>query len=336
MPSVSIVILNYNGRHFLEKFLPTVIKYSAECEIVVADNNSSDGSLDLLNSSFPEIKIITFNQNHGFCEGYNRALAQLTSEYFILLNSDIEVTENWIEPIIALFETDEKIAAVQPKLLDYNAKDKFEYAGGAGGFIDKYGYPFCRGRIFGTIEHDHGQYNDTREIFWASGACLIIRGELFGKYGGFDKDFFAHMEEIDLCWRMKLDEHKIYYCAESVLYHVGGGTLSYSNPRKTYLNFRNSLLVLIKNLPNKELLPKLLFRWLMDYVAALKFLLSGDFKDALMVFKAHLYIWYNLNKTLSKRKSSISSKNGTPGVYQKSLLFSYHIARVRKFTNLKF
>lgn len=336
MSSVSIVILNYNGRHFLDKFLPTVLKYSSGCEVVIADNNSSDGSLDLLNGSFPEVQIITFDKNYGFCGGYNRALAQLNSDFFVLLNSDIEVTENWIEPIISLFESDEKIATVQPKLLDYYAKSKFEYAGGAGGFLDKYGYPFCRGRIFDSIEQDHGQYNDTREIFWASGACLFIRGELFKQYGGFDEDFFAHMEEIDLCWRMKTDTYKVLCCAGSTVYHVGGGTLAYSNPRKTYLNFRNSLLVLIKNLPLQKLPLKLLFRWFMDYVAALKFMLSGDFRDALMVIKAHLYIWRNLRRTLNKRKLRISTKDELVGVYQKSILFSYHIARVRKFIDLKF
>lgn len=336
MASVSIVILNYNGRHFLEKFLPIVLKYSKGCEVVVADNHSSDGSLDLLKNLFPEVQIITFNRNYGFCGGYNRALTQLNSDFFVLLNSDIEVTENWIEPVISLFESDNKIAAVQPKLLDYNTKNKFEYAGGAGGFIDKFGYPFCRGRLFETIEHDHGQYNNTREIFWASGACLFIRGDLFKKYGGFDEDFFAHMEEIDLCWRMKIDGYKVLYCAESVIYHVGGGTLAYSNPRKTYLNFRNSLLLLLKNLPKRKLPSKLLFRWLMDYVAALKFILSGDYNDAFMIIKAHIYVLKNLKKTLNKRKLSISSKEKLVGVYQKSLLFSYHIARVRKFINLKF
>jgi len=336
MASVSIVILNYNGRNYLKKFLPTTIKHSKGFDIVIADNNSTDGSVEFLSESYPELQLIKFNENHGFCEGYNKAIDQLNSDFFVLLNSDIEVTENWIEPIINLFEKDVKIAAAQPKLLDYNKKSKFEYAGGAGGFIDKYGYPFCRGRIFDTIEADQGQYNETSEIFWASGACLFIKGELFRKYNGFDKDFFAHMEEIDLCWRMKRDGYKVYFCSESVIYHVGGGTLSYSNPKKTYLNFRNSLLVLIKNLPVRELLIKLLFRWVMDYIAAVKFLVTGNILDAAMVIKAHFYIWKNINKTLGKRKSIKTTSINMPGVYNKFLLFSYHIARVRKFSDLKF
>lgn len=336
MASVSIVILNFNGRHFLEKFLPSVVKHSDGYEIVVADNNSSDGSVDFLKESFPQLKLITFPENYGFCGGYNRALEQLNSDLFILLNSDIEVTENWIEPVIKLFENDDKIAAVQPKLLDFQFKDKFEYAGGAGGFIDKYGYPFCRGRIFDTIEADIGQYDDTREIFWASGACLFIRADLFSSFGGFDDDFFAHMEEIDLCWRMKQDGFKIYYCGESIVYHVGGGTLAYSNPRKTYFNFRNSLLVLIKNLPKQSLIWKIPIRWLVDYVAVAKFLFSGNAKDAFMIIKAHIYIWKNLVRTLKKRKSIRETDKNLTGLYPKFLLFGYHIARVRKFSDMNF
>ena len=336
MASISIVILNFNGRHHLEKFLPTVITNSPGCEVVVADNGSNDNSIDFVRAQFPEVKLIIFDKNYGFCGGYNRALFQLHSDYFILLNSDIETTDNWIGPVIKLFESDTTIAAIQPKLLDFNSRTKFEYAGGAGGFIDKFGYPFCRGRIFDTIETDTGQYNDNREIFWASGACLFIRSKLFKKYGGFDEDFFAHMEEIDLCWRMKNDGHKIYYCSGSTLYHVGGGTLAYANPRKTYLNFRNSLMVLIKNLSSKELVYKLTFRWIMDYVAALKFAITGNFKDAIMVIKAHLYIWNNLRKNLNKRSKLKKSIKYLSGIYQKFLLYQYHIAGVRKFKDLHF
>lgn len=334
MASVSIVILNFNGRHFLETFLPTVMLHSPGCDIVVADNGSDDDSVVFIRDSFPSIKLILFDKNYGFCGGYNRALFQLDSDYFVLLNSDIETTENWIEPVLRLFKSDKNIGAIQPKLLDYYERDKFEYAGGAGGFIDKYGYPFCRGRIFDTIETDGGQYDDDREIFWATGACIFIKSELFKKYGGFDEDFFAHMEEIDLCWRMKNHGHKIFYCAESVLFHVGGGTLAYSNPRKTYLNFRNSLMVLIKNLDSTELMKKLVFRWIMDYVAALKFLISGDFKDASMIIKAHFYIWKNLRGNLKKRSKQNNSIKKLSGVYQKFLLFKYHIAGVRKFRDL--
>lgn len=336
MATVSIVILNFNGRNFLEKFLPSIIKYSTGHEIVVADNNSSDGSISFLEQSFPEVRLIVFSENYGFCGGYNRALDQLDSDFFVIINSDVEVTENWIDPVIQLFEHDEKIAAIQPKILDYNFKDKFEYAGGAGGFIDRYGYPFCRGRIFDTIETDVGQYDDTREIFWATGACIFVRAKLFKSYGGFDEDFFAHMEEIDLCWRMKLDGYKVFYCGQSVVYHVGGGTLAYSNPRKTYLNFRNSLLLLIKNLPITSLIWKLPFRWLVDYVAATKFFLSGDIKDAFMVIKAHVYVGKNLIKTFKKRKSQTKAVKNLAGIFPKLLLFQYHIARLRKFSDLNF
>lgn len=336
MASVTIVILNYNGKHFLEKFLPTVERCSKGYNIVIADNNSDDESVTFLKESFPHLQLIQLDQNYGFCGGYNRALSKIESDYFVLLNSDIEVTNGWIKNIIRLFEKDDKIAAVQPKLLDYNRRNKFEYAGGAGGFIDKYGYPFCRGRIFDTIETDVGQYNKTTEIFWASGACLFVKAHLFKKYGGFDEDFFAHMEEIDLCWRMKHDGYKVMYSPDSVLYHVGGGTLAYANPRKTYLNFRNSVLVLIKNLPANELIWKLAFRWAMDYVAIGKFVLSGHFKDALMILKAHFYILNNLNKNLKKRSSNMISGEKLVGIYPKFLLFKYHIARVRKFSDLKY
>ena len=336
MVSLSIVILNYNGRHFLAKFLPTVIKHSENCDIVVADNNSDDDSVSYLKSTFPKIRLIELDQNYGFCGGYNKALFQLEAEYFILLNSDIEVTEKWTIPIIRMFEMDDRIAAIQPKLLDFNHKDKFEYAGGAGGYIDKFGYPFCRGRIFDTIEIDHGQYNDECRIFWASGAAIAIKAELFKSYGGFDEDFFAHMEEIDLCWRLQRDGQKIMYCPDSVIYHVGGGTLAYSNPQKTYLNFRNSLLVLIKNLPLHQMPWKVMFRIAMDYVAAIKFLLTGQFRDAAMIIKAQLYIAINLKKTLKKRPKKIKPLGNLSGIYPKFLLFQYHIARVRKFSNLRF
>lgn len=336
MAKISIVILNYNGRFFLEKFLPSVIKFSPSCEVVVADNHSTDQSIEFLKENYPQISLLEFQQNFGFCGGYNRALEDLNSEYFVILNSDIEVTENWIEPVISLFESDEKIAAIQPKLLDYNRKGKFEYAGGAGGFIDTFGYPFCRGRIFDTIETDNGQYDDTREVFWATGACFFIRGELFKHYGGFDESFFAHMEEIDLCWRMKKDGYKIYHCGESMVYHVGGGTLTYANPRKTYLNFRNSLLVLIKNLPPHELVWKLPMRWMIDYVAAAKFFLSGNFKDSLMIFKAHVYVIGHFSSTLKKRKKTLEKSLNRAGMYPKFLLFDYHIAGVRNFDDLKF
>lgn len=336
MARISIVILNFNGSNYLRRFIPSVIEHSSGCEIVVADNRSSDDSVLLLKKEFPEVKVLEFDQNYGFCGGYNRALSVLDADYFALVNSDIEVTENWVEPIRKLFESDRQIAAIQPKLLDFNDKNKFEYAGGAGGFIDKFGYPFCRGRIFDTIENDIGQYDDTREVFWATGACLFINAELFRQYGGFDETFFAHMEEIDLCWRMKEDGYKIYSCGESVVYHVGGGTLKYANPRKTYLNFRNSLMVLIKNLSIKEMLWKLPARCLMDYVAVITFWISGRFRDSLMIVRSHAYIISHFAEIWKKRKATSSKKQNRQGIYPKFLLFDYHIARVRKFSDLKF
>jgi len=336
MATVSIVILNYNGRHFLEKFLPSVIAYSPGHEVVVADNHSLDDSVAFLSAAFPQIRIILFQENLGFCQGYNLALQQVVSDYFVILNSDIEVTEGWLDPILEILNSDPKIAAVQPKLLDYQKRDNFEYAGGAGGFIDKFGYPFCRGRLFESIEKDYGQYDDTREVFWATGACLIVRAELFRKYKGFDADFFAHMEEIDLCWRLKKDGYKVIYCGESAVYHVGGGTLPHSNPRKTYLNFRNSLLVLIKNLPLRELLVKVPFRWMVDYVAVVKFLMDGKWKDAGMIFKAHWYIAGHFLYFFRKRGDHGTVFKKLRGVYDGFLLFQYHIAGVRKFTDLKF
>ncbi len=336
MATVSVVILNYNGRDFLEKFLPSVIQHSKGHEIVVADNNSSDESVSFLRQNYPEIHLIIFRENHGFCGGYNRALEQLTADYFVLLNSDIEVTENWIGPIIELFENDEQIAAIQPKLLDYNDRSKFEYAGGAGGFMDLYGFPFCRGRFFDTIETDAGQYDDTVEIFWATGACFFIRANLFKAYHGFDEEFFAHMEEIDLCWRMKRDGYKIFNCSESTVYHVGGGTLAYRNPRKTYLNFRNSLMVLIKNLPKGSLAWKLIVRWLVDYAAIVKFLGSGQLNDAIMVLKAHLYILKNFNRIKGKKIHDTENTLILAGQFPGFLLFQYYFKRVRKFKDLHF
>lgn len=336
MARIAIVILNYNGISFLEKFLPSVIQHSPGCQVVVADNCSMDQSCRFVEENFPQIQLIKHETNFGFCEGYNRALFQLNADYFVLLNSDVEVTPDWIEPIMKLFDQDLKIAAIQPKLLDFYQKSKFEYAGGAGGFIDRLGYPFCRGRIFGDIETDHGQYNDTREVFWASGACLFIRSDLFKQYGGFDNSFFAHMEEIDLCWRMKKDGYKIVACGASVVYHVGGGTLTYANPRKTYLNFRNSLMVLIKNLPLGQLAWKLPARWMIDYLAFTKFVLTGNFLDGIMIFKAHFYLIANFWRVFKKRNSSSHQARLLSGIFPGFLLFQHHLRGVSKFSDLKF
>ena len=334
MQKTAVVILNYNGAHFLRKFLPGVIKNSRDHEIVVADNGSTDESATIVKELFPTIKYLQFDNNYGFCGGYNRALAQIDSDYYILLNSDVEVTENWIEPVIKLFQHYPDVAAIQPKMLAYDDRHRFEYAGAAGGWIDALGYPFCRGRIFSDMEQDTGQYNDTTEVFWASGACLFIRAELYHRFGGLDDDFFAHMEEIDLCWRMKHAGYKILYTDRSVIYHVGGGTLNKTNPRKTYFNFRNGLVLLIKNLPASEWW-KIPVRIGLDWVASAKFLFTGKFGDALMVLKAHLHVLVNFPKHIKKRKKIHHDKNIETGKYNSVLLYDYHVADRKTFGSLK-
>ncbi len=303
MPSVAVVILNWNGREFLKKFLPSVIEHSqAEAEIIVADNASTDSSIEFLQENFPLVRIIENRTNGGFARGYNEALNHVEADYFILLNSDIEVTENWIKPVIGLMEQDHQVAACQPKLRSYYHPEKFEYAGAAGGFIDKFGYPFCRGRIFMDIEDDLGQYDDVREIFWATGACLFVRANLYKEFHGLDEDFFAHMEEIDFCWRMKNAGYKIMYCPDSVVFHVGGGTLPKKSSHKTYLNFRNNLSLLYKNLPERMIIPVFAVRFQLDGIAALKFLLDGGFGDFYAVLRAHLYFYRNFLKLRRRRK----------------------------------
>ncbi|NCC71603.1 glycosyltransferase family 2 protein, partial [bacterium] len=302
---VAVVILNWNGKKFLEKFLPAVIKNSKDiAEVIVADNDSKDDSVEFLKKKFPEVRIIINKTNGGFSKGYNDALKQVDADIYILLNSDIEVTENWIRPIINLMQSDESIAACQPKIKSFYSKNEFEYAGAAGGFIDTLGYPFCRGRLFQSIEIDNGQYNDTCEIFWATGACMFVRAEVYHKFGGLDEDFFAHMEEIDFCWRVKNAGYKIMYCADSVIYHVGGGTLPKSSSRKTYLNFRNNLSLLFKNLPANKLHCVMLLRLILDFIAALKFLLNGDFKDAIAVTKAYIHFYFILPTNYKKRHTN--------------------------------
>ena len=333
MPKVAIVILNWNGEKFLKKFLPIVIQHSIDtAEIIVADNASSDDSVAFLNKNFPEIRIIQNNSNGGFAKGYNDALAHVNADYYILLNSDVEVTKNWITPIIELMESNKNIAACQPKILSYHEPEKFEYAGAGGGFLDKYGYPFCRGRLFQTLEKDNGQFDDTIEIFWATGACMFVRAELYHKAGGLDNDFFAHMEEIDLCWRLKNDGYKIMYCPKSVVYHVGGGTLPKSSSRKTYYNFRNNALLLFKNLPSNKLLFILFSRLFLDGIAAIKFLIEGGWKDLYAVFRAHLSFYKNFCKTKKKRKKL--KQNQVSGIYNSNIAIDYFIRKKKHFSNL--
>ena len=305
---IAVVILNWNGKALLKKFLPSVIAHSKEAEIFVADNNSSDDSIPFLTESFPEISIVRNNDNYGFAGGYNHALKHIKADVFCLLNNDVEVTENWLQPIIAHFKSHPDVAIIQPKLLDFKQKDRFEYAGAAGGFIDKFGFPYCRGRIFNTLEQDNGQYNDEAEIFWASGACFFIRAKVFNDLNGFDEDFFAHMEEIDLCWRAFNHDLKISYVNQSIVYHLGGGTLSNLNPKKTYLNFRNSLFSLIKNAPG-NLFILIFTRLVMDGLAALRFLLLFQPEHFLAVLKAHLVFYQKMPQFLIKRKAIQPQKN---------------------------
>ncbi len=334
MELVSIVILNYNGAAFLERFLPTVIRYSPGCKIVVADNASTDDSIPLVRKKFPEVQVIPLAQNFGFCGGYNRALAEIDTPYSLLLNSDVEVTEGWVAPLVQLLEDRKDVAAVQPKIRSYHRREFFEYAGAAGGFIDKYGYPFCRGRIFDTIEKDEGQYDEVAEVFWATGACVLVRTRLFLEFGGFDEHFFAHMEEIDLCWRWKNAGFSVLYCPDSVVYHVGGGTLPKDNPRKVYLNFRNSLFVLVKNLPAGQVVQKVFMRLCLDFPAALNFLVRGSFSSFWSVFKAHIRFYLKLNDYLKKRRGTSLDLGKTAGYYGKSILLKFYLFKVRKYTQL--
>jgi len=330
---VAIVILNWNGKSFLEKFLPFAIRYNADySEIIIADNDSSDDSVDFLKKNYPDIRIIINKENGGFAKGYNDALSQVDAEYYVLLNSDIEVTENWIEPVIELMDSDKSIAACQPKLRSYFERNKFEYAGAAGGFISKYGYPFCQGRLFQSIEEDKGQYDEVKEVFWATGACMFVRAELYHKFGGLDNDFFAHMEEIDFCWRLKNEGYKIMYCPNSMVFHVGGGTLPKQSFRKTYLNFRNNFILLYKNLPSKLLFKVFFIRLFLDGIAALKFLAEGGFKDFWAVVRAHLSFYRTLNKTKAKRK--LLKQNEVSQIYNGSVVLEHFLRGKKKFTEL--
>jgi GT2 family glycosyltransferase len=334
---VAIVILNWNGKALLEKFLPDVIRYSQEvAEIYVIDNNSMDDSVEFLISKFSTVKVVRNKNNCGFAKGYNEGLQQINADYFVLLNSDVQVTENWIRPVIALMESDASIAACQPKLLNYNIRNEFEYAGGAGGFIDKWGYPFCRGRLFDTFEKDNGQYDDTREIFWASGACLFIRSKNFMGAGGFDEDFFAHMEEIDLCWRIRNLGFKIMYCPKSTVYHVGAGTLAKEDPQKTFYNFRNNLLLMCKNHAPEFFYSKFFLRGVLDGLAGFNFLLSGKFSHLVAILRAHFGFYALFFKMMDKRKSIQRNIKfyATSCVYRGSIVWQYFAKGKRKFSEL--
>lgn len=327
---IAIVILNWNGKKLLEQFLPSVVKNSKEATIYVADNASSDSSVSFVKSNFPEVKIIQNNKNGGFAKGYNDALKDLNEDIFCLLNNDIELTNKWLTPILEFYKSNPKDAIVQPKILDYNNKNKFEYAGAAGGFIDKFGYPYCRGRIFNTIEEDYNQYNKIDDIFWASGACFFITSSLFKKLNGFDESFFAHMEEIDLCWRAKNLGYKVKYVPDSIVYHVGGATLKNTNPQKTYLNFRNSLFTLVKNAKG-NLLYLVFIRLILDGIAGIKFFIELKPKHTFAIVKAHFAFYRRLSSLLNQRKVI---KPSVKYYQKKSIVFQYFIKKKTTFNSL--
>ena len=330
----AVVILNWNGKHWLEKFLPNVISNSSDATVIVADNNSTDNSVSFLQEKFPEIQIIQNDGNYGYAKGYNLALKQIDAEYFVLLNSDIEVTKDWISPIISLMDSDKTISACQPKILDYNNKNKFEYAGGSGGYIDKFGYPFCRGRIFNELEEDKGQYNDATEVFWATGACLFVRSSHFLKIGGLDEDFFAHQEEIDLCWRLKNKGYRIMVESKSEVYHVGGGTLNVGSPFKTHLNFRNNLYMLFKNLPLSSLFTIIPIRLVLDGIAAITLLnKEKGISHLFAVMKAHFSFYFEIPKLITKRRK-INHKYSLIGKMNYSILVQNKLKGINNFSDL--
>lgn len=327
----AVVILNWNGVELLKKFLPSVVNFSSEANIYVADNASTDDSVEFVKKNFPTVKIIQNKENGGFAKGYNEALSQLKEEVFVLLNSDVAVTENWLNPLIKHLKLNPKTAVVQPKILDYKRKDYFEYAGAAGGFIDKLGYPYCRGRIFETLEKDEGQYDDSCSILWASGACLVIRRKVFEEVGGLDEDYFAHQEEIDLCWRVNNAGYHLKYIPQSKVYHLGGATLSVMNPQKTYLNFRNSLFNLLKNMPGLQVYGLIFLRLVLDGIAGIKFIFEGKIKHTFAIIRAHFGFYKRFPKMYKKRKQQTSKKAYGE---EKSIVWKYYIEGKKKFSEL--
>ncbi len=340
MIKIAIVILNWNGKRYLTEFLPSILNNSNDdgyC-VYVADNGSSDDSVEWLAQNYPGVKVIPLDRNYGFALGYSKALRQIESEYFVLLNSDVEVTPHWLTPVIRLMDNDKTIAACMPKIKSYDNKELYEYAGAAGGFIDKYGYPFCRGRILNVIEKDNGQYDDMHEIFWASGACMFLRASAYFEAGGLDPDFFAHMEEIDLCWRLKRLGYKILYTPEVTVYHVGGGTLPNNTPRKIFFNYRNNLFLLFKNLPSKSFVNVLATRLFLDGISALIYVLQLKISFFWSVIKAHFAFYCSLRKLMIKRKTCKNMERvNRPGeIFPKSILVMFFIKKKRYFNQLEF
>jgi GT2 family glycosyltransferase len=328
MPSLAIVILNWNGKQLLQRFLPSVVKYSPGARIIVADNGSSDNSIDFLEERYPEVGIIKLQKNYGFAGGYNKALKEVDAELICLLNSDVEVTKGWLTPVLKLLEENPDIGIVQPKIKDLKRPSYFEYAGAAGGFLDFFGYPFCRGRIFQSLEEDTGQYDEIREIFWATGACMFIRKEIFSELGGFDTDYFAHQEEVDLCWRARNHGYKVFYTGASEVFHMGGSTLNNMNPKKTFLNFRNSLFSITKNLPRKKAFPIILSRLLLDGIATIRFIFQLKLKHAWAIVRAHLSYYAHFFRMLRKREKVrfVEKYYATT-----SIVWSYYVRRIETF-----
>ena len=327
---IAVVILNWNGKKLLEQFLPSVVEHSQDATIYVVDNASTDNSISYLKSTYPSVKIIQNSENGGYAKGYNDALQKVKEDVFCLMNSDIEVTKNYLSPIIKTFNSDSNIAIIQPKILDFKNKSYFEYAGAAGGFIDKYGYPYCRGRIFNTVERDDGQYDDISDIFWSSGACLFIRKRVFEELNGMDEAYFAHMEEIDLCWRAKNLDYEVKYVGSSTVYHIGGATLKNPNPKKTYLNFRNSLFTIVKNAQG-NLFVIVFVRLVLDGIAGIKFIFEFKFAHFISIIRAHFSFYRHLSTLLKQRKTLTQSKN----YYSlNSIVWSYFIRKKHEFNRL--
>ncbi len=340
MDNIAVVILNWNGVELLKKFLPNIVKYSnlPNTKVYVADNASTDESVKYIKQNFAEVGIVINDKNYGFAEGYNKALKFIDAKYYAIINSDIDVTEGWLNGLLETIESSSNIAVVQPKIRAYKNPEYFEYAGAAGGLIDKYGFTFCRGRLFNVFEIDENQYNENADIFWASGACFFIKADLFHNVGGFDADFFAHMEEIDLCWRLKNRGYRIVYTPNSTIFHIGGATLEESNPFKTYLNFRNNLFLLYKNLPQNKLHKILIARLLLDGIAGIKFLISLELKNFKAVLKAHYYFYTNLKIFKPKREKNIANNTNYKHneIYNKSIVYDFFIKKIKKYSELKF
>jgi hypothetical protein len=338
-PKVAVVIVHWNRKNLLEQFLPAVVNSTyPNLEIVIADNHSTDNSLEYVKANFPQVKIVENDDNYGYAGGYNHALKYVSADYYVLLNNDIEVTNNWIEPVIEAMEFDKQLAACQPKMLDYKNKNQFEYAGASGGYIDSLGYVFCRGRIFESLEEDTHQYDTEEYIFWATGACLFVRANVFHKVGGFDEHFFAHMEEVDLCWRMQLSGYTLKVIPKSFVYHVGGGTLNKMSPEKTYLNFRNSLIMLTKNVPLSKLIWLIPFRSFLDLLSSIFFLLNGFPKYSGAVHRAHVDYFFKFGKwwKLRKQVTPLIKNDNFKGTFKGSIVKEHFIKKKKYFSDIHF